>query len=335
MRALGQTYIEVSCDRAQQIDLLSFVSEPAGEGFAAFRKHYPQCPRCAAEVRAWNELHLALQDSGGARAHPGAETLSRFEASPTALSAQARSEIESHLSVCPACRDELGALHRFDPARLTSPALTSSGGSETLRTVLGRLRGLVMRPVFAYGVALLLLYPALQGRLEPSPMIQRAEFAREADLPPAAESFGASSLRAERPTLVAEAEEPVLQPAPRRARELRPEAALAEAAGPALERSPRAPISLADPFRARFDGPVLHLELPPTARDIPAEVRVIFPEGERELLQRLDPPGPRELALELPPMWLTSGTYRVGYRASGGHWVEVEVERGAESDTPM
>ena len=158
---------------------------------------------------------------------------------------------------------------------------------------------------------------------------------READLPPAAESFGASSLRAERQTLAAEAEEPALQPAPRRARELRPEAALAEAAGPALERSPRAPSALADPFRARFDGPVLHLELPPTARDIPAEVRVIFPEGERELLQRLDPPGPRELALELPPMWLTSGTYRVGYRASGGHWVEVEVERGAESDTPM
>ncbi len=335
MRGPGQTYTEVSCDRAQQIDLLSFASEPAGEGFAAFRQHYPLCPQCSAEVRAWHELHLALQDSGGARAHPGAETLARFEASPTALSARSRSEIESHLSVCPACRDELGALRRFDPARLALPAWQSSGLGEAFRTLLGRLRGLVMHPAFAYGVALLLLYPALQGRLEPSPTIERAEFAREADLAPAAESFGASSLRAERQAAAAETEEPMLQAAPRRARGLRPEAALAEPASPALERFPRARSALAAPFRARFDGPVLQLELPSATRDVPAEVRVIFPEGERELLQRLDPSGSRELALELPRMWLTSGTYRVGYRASGGHWMEVDVERGAESDTPM
>ncbi len=334
MRGPGQTYTEVSCDRAQQIDLLSFASEPAGEGFAAFRKHYPLCPRCSAEVRAWNELHLALQDSGGAPAHPGAETLARFAASPTALSAQTRREIELHLASCPACSDELGGLRRFDPARLASPALKRSGLHEALRTLLGRLRGMVVHPVFAYGVALLLLYPALQGRLEPSPTIQRAEFAPETDLAPAAESFGGSSLRAERQTLAAETEEPMLQAAPRRGRGLRPEAALAEAASPALERSSRARSVLAAPFRARFEGAVLHLELP-SKMDTPAEVRVIFPKGERELLQRLDPSGSRELALELPRMWLTSGTYRVGYRTSGGHWVEVDVERGAESDSPM
>ena len=335
MRGPGQTYTEVSCDRAQQIDLLSFVSEPAGEGFAAFRKHYPRCPRCSAEVRAWNELHLGLQDSGGTPAHPGAESLARFATSPTALSAQSRREIESHLSACPACRDELGALRRFDPAGLASPYSKSAGLSEALGALLGRLRGLVMHPVFAYGAALLLLYPALQGRQEPSPTIQPAASAPDAELAPVAESFVASSLRDERQTLAAERGEPMLQAAPRRARGPRPEPALAEAASPALERSPRARSALVAPFRARFEGPVLYLELPPATRDTPAEVRVIFPEGERELLQRLDPSGSRELALELPRMWLTSGTYRVGYRASGGHWVEVDVERDAESDAPM
>ncbi len=340
---LAQTYTEVSCDRAQQIDLASFVSERTGEGFAAFRKHYPLCPECSTEVRAWNELHLALVDTGGAPAHPAAEILARFEASPAALSEHARGEIESHLSVCPACRDELGALHRFDPARLSSPALKSSGPSEALGTLVGRLRDMVMHPLFAYGVALLLLYPALQGRLAPSTTIQRAEFARETDLAPAADSFGASSLRAERQTLAAEPEEAMLQAAPQRARGAQPEAAMAEAAmaeaamaeaaSPALERSPRARSVLAAPFRARFDGPVLHLELPST-RDTPAEVRVIFPEGERELLQRLDPTRSRELALELPEAWLTSGTYRVGYRGSGGTWLEVSVER-VVSDAPM
>ena len=108
---------------------------------------------------------------------------------------------------------------------------------------------------------------------------------------------------------------------------------MAEAASPAPELSPRARSVLAAPFRARFDGSVLHLELPST-RDTPAEVRVIFPEGERELLQRLDPSGSRELLLALPAAWLTRGPYRVGYRGSGGTWLEVSVER-VVSDAPM
>ena len=73
---------------------------------------------------------------------------------------------------------------------------------------------------------------------------------------------------------------------------------------------------------------MLHLELVSTTRDVPTEVRVIFPEGERELLQRFEPLRSRELALDLPGAWLTNGTYRVGYRATGGHWVEGTVERG-------
>ena len=269
MRGPGQTYTEVSCDKAQQIDLLSFVSEPAGEGFPAFRKHYPLCPRCSAEVRAWNELHLALLETGGAAAHPGVESLAGLEASSTALSAEARREIESHLSACPACRDELGALRRFDPAGLSSPVAGGAGLGSVVGALLGRLRGMVIHPVFAYGVALLLLYPALQGRIEPSPTLRPAESAAEPDLP-TAESFGTSSLRVERQTLAAEPEVPASQ----RARELRPEAALAEPAGRALEGSALDRTALAAPFHARFQGPALHLEVSVEhtcrgARDLP------------------------------------------------------------------
>ena len=261
------------------------------------------------------------------------ESLAGLEASSTALSAQARREIESHLSACPACRDELGALRRFDPAGLSSPVAGGAGLGSVVGALLGRLRGMVIHPVFAYGVALLLLYPALQGRIEPSPTLRPAESAAEPDLP-TAESFGTSSLRVERQTLAAEPE----VPAPQRARELRQEAALAEPAGRALEGSALDRTALAAPFHARFHGPALHLEFP---SNTPAEVRVIFPEGERELLQRLPellqrlPSGSRELVLELPGAWLTNGTYRVGYRASGGQWVEVDVERGAEPDAAM
>ena len=331
MQGPRQTYTEVSCDRAQQIDLLSFVSDPAGEGFAAFRKHYPHCSPCSAEVRAWNELHLSLQDAGGARAHPGVETLASFGASRTALSAQAQTAIESHLAACPACREELGALRRTDPIGLASPAAKSGWLSEALSALPGRLRGMVMHPAFAYGVALLLLYPALQGRRDSSPAIRPAESAAQADLAPAAESFAASSLRVERQTLAAKAEESLPEAA--RGRALEAEAATAGAASSPLERSPQPPSGLA-PFRARFEGAVLYLELVSTTRDVPTEVRVIFPEGERELLQRFEPLRSRELVLDLPGAWLTNGTYRVGYRATGGHWVEGTVERGAESDAP-
>ena len=132
---------------------------------------------------------------------------------------------------------------------------------------------MVMHPVFAYGVALLLLYPALQGRIEPSPALRPAESAAELHLPTAGESFGTSSLRAERQTIAAEPE----MPAPRRARGLQPEAALAEPVARALESSALDRSALAAPFHARFEGSALYLEFP---SNTPAEVRVIFPEGD-------------------------------------------------------
>ncbi len=161
----------MSCRRAEEIDLLEFVADGAsdGGGFAAFREHYPTCPECSAEVHAFTELHLALAADGG---HPAAATLARFEAGR--LREAERRAVESHLAACPSCRDEVAAvrgssLPELEPAR---PVGTPGG----LVGLLERLRALVMHPGFAYAIVLLLLvYPALSGRVPPADLDLRDE----------------------------------------------------------------------------------------------------------------------------------------------------------------
>ena len=161
----------MSCRRAEEIDLLEFVADGAadGAGFAAFREHYPTCRECSAEVHAFTELHLALVADSG---HPAAATLARFEA--RRLREAERRAVESHLAACPSCRDEVAAvrgssLPELEPAR---PVGTPGG----LVGLLERLRALVMHPGFAYAIVLLLLvYPALSGRVPPADLDLRDE----------------------------------------------------------------------------------------------------------------------------------------------------------------
>ena len=46
----------MSCARAFDIDLAGYLDAPRAAEFDAFRRHYPRCEACSAEVRAWTEL---------------------------------------------------------------------------------------------------------------------------------------------------------------------------------------------------------------------------------------------------------------------------------------
>jgi hypothetical protein len=105
----------MTCRETQALDLADFLARPTAPEFAAFRGHYPRCPDCAGEVRAWTELHAALS----ATTHPSPELLLSYD--DAGLAEADRRAIAQHLATCAPCRDELRALAVFDRERARSP----------------------------------------------------------------------------------------------------------------------------------------------------------------------------------------------------------------------
>jgi len=181
----------MSCRRAFNLDLADFVAGSTRPEWAEFRAHYARCAECSAEVRAWTELHLLLQPPA---AHPAEELLLRFETEPGRLPAAERRAVEEHLARCPSCNDELAALRRFDFTAL-EPKVAASPAPSFAEW----LRRLVLHPAFAYAIVLLLLYPALEGRL-PSRGQQAAREDRQAVADrPAGKSAPAARQKAQEP----------------------------------------------------------------------------------------------------------------------------------------
>src|SRR5213593_1735402 len=153
----------MSCRKAFDIDLADFLAHAGTPEWREFREHYPRCPECAAEVRAWTELHHLLQRNG-ADTHPPEERLLRFETERAALSAAEREMIARHLAACRSCADELAALRRFD-FRGLAPTPAVPRRAHRMPDLAALVRQVVLHPAFAYGlVVLLLLYPAAVGR---------------------------------------------------------------------------------------------------------------------------------------------------------------------------
>ncbi len=154
----------MTCRQVHEIDLPGFLAEPGVAGFAAFREHYPVCPECAAELRAWTELHLQLQ---GPQAHPPPELLLRYEREPGALSGERRAALADHLEACATCADELQALRGFDPARAAAPVPAATRTARSAGpSLIDTLRGWLWQPALAYTLVLLLLVPLVVERWE-------------------------------------------------------------------------------------------------------------------------------------------------------------------------
>jgi len=332
----------MSCLRAFDVDLADFVASSARPEWAEFRAHYARCAECSAEVRAWTELHLLLQPPA---AHPAEELLLRFETERDRQPAAERRLVEEHLAHCPSCKDELAALRRFDLASLEPRAAASLAASFA-----ALLRRLVLHPAFAYAIALLLLYPALEGRL-PWPARQAAREDRKAAIErladesapaeevrrkPAEPAAPANGARSEE-RLLARARKETEAPARResgRAGAERDVASTTGADGLAQEKAERlygkldaaaepagwktlalsregAPADVA--ARELGAGLVLTLPVPEAARNASVEVRVLDAHGGREMRERFAGPAER-VAMRLPAVWLTPGTYTAGLR---------------------
>ena len=332
----------MSCLRAFDVDLADFVASSARPEWAEFRAHYARCAECSAEVRAWTELHLLLQPPA---AHPAEELLLRFETERDRQPAAERRAVEEHLARCPSCKDELAALRRFDFASLEARAAASPAVSFA-----AFLRRLVLHPAFAYAIVLLLLYPALEGRL-PSPARQAAREDRKAAIErladesapaeevrrkPAEPAAPASVTRSQNGMLARarkETEAPALRESGRAGGE-RDVASTTGADSLAQEKAERlygkldaaaepagwkalalsgagAPADVA--ARELGAGLVLTLPVPEAARSGTVEVRVLDAHGGREMRERFAGAAER-VAMRLPAVWLTPGTYTAGLR---------------------
>src|SRR3989442_626813 len=329
----------MSCRRAFDLDLADFVAGSTRPEWAEFRAHYARCAECSAEVRAWTELHLLLQPPA---AHPAEELLLRFETERDRLPAAERRAVQEHLAHCVSCNDELAALRRFDFTALEPKAAAVPAPRPSFAE---RLRRLVLPPVFAYAIVLLLLYPALEGRLSPP-----ARQAVREDRTPAIAGLADKSVPAEE--VGRKPAEPAAPASVARSEDTRYARARKETEAPALRRSARAGVERdveattgadtaaqekAERFYGKLDaaaepagwkalalsppgapvdvaardlgaGLVLTLPVPEAARSGTIEVRVLAADGAREMRERFAGAAER-VAMRLPAVWLAPGTY--------------------------
>jgi hypothetical protein len=96
----------MSCRRSFDIDLAAFLRDPHARELADFVDHYPRCPWCAAEVRAWTEVHHAF-------APPHLEPARLLAYRAGALAGADRDRVDRHVAGCRSCAEELRALDGF------------------------------------------------------------------------------------------------------------------------------------------------------------------------------------------------------------------------------
>jgi anti-sigma factor RsiW len=315
----------MSCRRAYDLDLAAFLADPRAPELAEFVEHYPRCPECAAEVRAWTEVHLAL-----ASRHPApAELLAYHDGS---LGADARAMVGRHLATCPACAEELRAVQRFDVTRVPAALAPRPRRATPAGSVARRIGRVLWHPAVAYAVALLLLVPVLAQRPweTPPPAREPAPAGDAEGLAPA--SRPRSVVETTRPVTPAQSAEPrqhdAAQSPPMRtfgtqelARSQPAPAPPAGAAAPdaAAKRDMPATRAAAPGPILEEDGRTLAIPLAPALRSRDrVEVRIRDAGGTRELRQQVAPSdGADRLLVELPREWLTPGDWTVEVQAPG------------------
>lgn len=151
----------MSCRKAFEIDLAAFLMEPRAPQWDDFRTHYPRCPECAPEVRAWTELGAHLDAS-----HPDPAMLVQLQDTPAALDPGERARLATHVAACPTCADELRALRGMAaaiPMRHAEPA-RAAPAPRRRPSLLAGIGRLAWHPAVAYAVLVVTAVPLLLAR---------------------------------------------------------------------------------------------------------------------------------------------------------------------------
>jgi len=212
----------MSCPRARDIDITSFLAEPRAEEHREFREHYPTCRECSEMVAGWSSLEGALGEALGTAPHPTDELLLAYRRAPEGLAAPEREEVSRHLASCAPCRDALGAVVGLDLERLLAePAEPHrAAGAGVWSQLADGLRGLFELPAPAWAavaVVVLLLaigLPRLLGEEESPAELVASEVSPPPTPEPAPPAPEEEPRIAEAPLPPAEGPEQQLAPEP-------------------------------------------------------------------------------------------------------------------------
>jgi len=107
--------------------------------------------------------------------HPSVEALMQFHTQAEQMPLAERHGIQSHLQICPACREEVSLFLSFSPALVQQWANEATPEHREVRPesaglrLVGALRSLVWHPGFAYALVVLLSIPLVRSQVASRP----------------------------------------------------------------------------------------------------------------------------------------------------------------------
>ena len=126
-------------------------------------KHLKECLVCKEELEKikWIYAGFYIGDSANRTKHIDSRLLTIYSESKKELKKEVIQRIETHLSTCIQCQNELEALIAVNQS--LEPDEKASVFSSFKQKIDTLINGLILRPAFAYILLLLLLYPAWLG----------------------------------------------------------------------------------------------------------------------------------------------------------------------------
>ena len=151
----------MECPIRDETDFAGYLLQPDSPEWEPFRRHYPTCPECAAELAAWTRLEEGARRAAASEApsHPREERLLALQDDPRSLDGQERTSLEEHLLRCAQCRDALQAVTGLDAEKLQRAGRVTGSATRPPRRQPRWLGGGAPRPVLAAALLALVLLP--------------------------------------------------------------------------------------------------------------------------------------------------------------------------------
>lgn len=158
------------CDKLAGVDVAAYLEAPDDARWSGMRAHVEKCRDCSEEVEAWRSLRASLAVEGGG--HPTEELLLAYADERSTLASRVAEGIESHLTECASCRDEVGVLGVV-AIQSSEAASVSVRAEEALwHRIAAALSGPVWLPALAVALLVVLMAPALRWRDQRSALMQ-------------------------------------------------------------------------------------------------------------------------------------------------------------------
>ena len=156
---------EKKCKEKEISDLLPwYVTDNLTEGEKIrVERHLEECPVCKEELEKikWISEGFYIGDSTNSAKHIDSRLLTIYSETKKELKKEVVQRIETHLSTCEQCQNELKKLNAVNQS--LEPVEKATIFISFKQKINALINGVILKPAFAYILLLLLLYPAWLG----------------------------------------------------------------------------------------------------------------------------------------------------------------------------